>query len=200
MSISSMSRRDFLGRASVVLISGSALIGYASGQDAKYVDSVPTGRTPGGALDMRGFKTHGICPRWVNRVLILMVAFAFDFRFERGCGEIDAGNAAVLALGRPAKATAVGRREFVLLLAGRFDKLRFQRFEPFGLLRDFAVKADCFGDEILNFRDHWVPNFRTVNSTFHVPSTAPAIAFFVWPANATVMASPGAVQPQTGTG
>ena len=42
-----------------------------------YVEPVPAGRTPGGALDMCRFKTHGICPRWVNRVVMLG---CYDFR------------------------------------------------------------------------------------------------------------------------
>lgn len=42
-------------------------------QIAGYLDSVPAARILGGALDIRSFKTHQICPRWVNRVVMLGV-------------------------------------------------------------------------------------------------------------------------------
>jgi hypothetical protein len=41
------------------------------------LEPVPAGRTRGGALDMCKFKTHGICPRRVNGVVMLG---CYDFR------------------------------------------------------------------------------------------------------------------------
>ena len=50
--------------------------------------------------------------------------------------------------------------EFVFALAGRFDELRFDLLEPLGLVGDFAVEADGFGDEVLEFRGHWSVDFE----------------------------------------
>jgi hypothetical protein len=43
---------------------------FGVGLSAK-LDSVPTDRTPGVALKAARVKTHKICPRWANRVVML---------------------------------------------------------------------------------------------------------------------------------
>ena len=76
------------------------------------------------------------------------------FDFSDGAGKLTRAM-------QPSLPSAVQRRpppsvgsEFVFVFAGGFDELCFQFLEPVGLFGDFAVEADGFGDEVLQFRGH----------------------------------------------
>ena len=61
------------------------------------------------------------------------------------------------------------------MLARRLDKLRFELFKPFGLIGDFTVEADRFGDEVVEFRGHGMQIWR-FSIVFADSASAPSCA------------------------